>query len=401
MRKTIAASLLTLLLALCLMSCASVSETADQSALNADVTVMEDETIDGLFDIQGLDIASYRIRGEGPDGAYFDWVEADTPRIALADIRRGEWTLYAQGLNAAGEPVVQGKMTTFLSEDSPVDTLVFDESYGNGNVRCALAWNTAQVQHPSIEVFLKTDDGQFQSRSSDEIVYGNGTAIWTANDLPSGSYVVRFILKDRSSVVSGAAAALRVIDDKTSIGNVRLTIGDLSQVYGITLDNIPAETINGFIQLEDASAVFESDDMGLLYDWYLDGQYVGSDVNSDNISLSGMSKGYHRIDVVARSNDYGSINSDSIHIYTDGERVKEISEEEVNSTVEMFEATLSNLHMLEEQNAKAEAFDEAPVVTTVNSESDPVADTSADMVVETPVEDVTEIAIPANAEVVA
>lgn len=398
MRKTLAVSLLTLLFALSLISCASVEDAADQSATETAVTVMEDETVDGLFDIEGLNIASYRIRGEGPDGAYFDWVEAETPRIALADIRRGEWTLYAQGLNAKGEPVVQGQMTTFLSENSPVDTLAFDESYGNGNVRCALAWNTAQVQHPSVEVFLKTDDGEFQSRSADEIVYGNGTAIWSASDLPSGSYVARFILKDRSTVVSGAAAALRVIDDKTSVGNVRLTIGDLSQVYGITLDNIPAETVNGFIQLEDTNAVFESESTGLLYDWYLDGQYVGSDTNTDNISLSGMSKGYHRVDVVARSNDYGSINSDSIHIYTDGERVKEIAEEEVNSTVEKFEATLSNLHMLEEQNAKADSFEEAPVATAVNAEAEPVAETLSDVVLESPVEETVE---PIEAAVVA
>lgn len=337
-----------MLLVVSLASCASTADEdvamAGDAAQGAasDVTVLENGTVEGLFSIEDLNIASYRIRGEGPDGAYFDWVEADTPRIALADIRRGEWTLYAQGLNAAGEPVVQGQLTTFLSENTPVDNLVFDESYGNGDVRCALAWNTAQVQHPSVEVYLQTDDGEMYPVDG-EIVYGNGTAIWTAQGIPSGSYIARFILKDRSTPVSGAAAAMRVIDDKVSIGNVRLTIGDLSQVYGITLDNIPANTIEGDLVLgDDNNALFESENGDLLYDWYLDGTYLGTEVNGDSIPLSGLLKGYHRVDVVTRTADYGSINGDSIHIYTDGEMVQEIPEDEVNAAIPLFEATQAN-----------------------------------------------------------
>ena len=84
-----------------------VASEADVVATDSGMTAITgdsaEEVIDGLFNVEDLNIASYRIRGEGPDGAYFDWVEADSPMIALADIRRGEWTLYAQGLNEKGE----------------------------------------------------------------------------------------------------------------------------------------------------------------------------------------------------------------------------------------------------------------------------------------------------------
>ena len=338
--------LMLITVSLVLASCASTEAEAPaaEAVPAADITPLgEDEVVDGLFSIKDLDVASYRIRGEGPDGAYFDWVEAESPKIALADIRRGEWTLYAQGLNADGEPVIQGQMTTFLSEDSPVDNLVFDESYGTGSVRCALAWNTAQVQHPHIDVYVKADDGEYTPRDADEVVYGNGTAIWSADDLPSGSYVARFILSDRSTPISGAAAALRVIDDKTSIGQVRLTIGDLSHVYGITLDNLPAETINGAISVDDHGAAFDTDSTEkILYDWYIDGEYMGTENGHRTVNLEGLDKGYHRVDVIARTADYGSINGDSIHIYTDGERISEISEDEINAVVEEFEPTAEN-----------------------------------------------------------
>lgn len=335
-----------------------------------------EEVIDGLFNVGDLDIASYRIRGEGPDGAYFDWVEATSPMIALADIRRGEWTLYAQGLNEKGEVVVQGQLETFLSEDSPVDNLVFDESYGKGNVRCAIAWNPHQVQHPDIDVYVQRVGGQFVPHDDSEISYGNGTAIWETKGLDSGSYIVRFILKDRSSVVSGAAAALRVIDDKTSIGNVRMTIGDLSQIYGITLDNIPSNVLQGSLVFDGLDeAVFESDTSDLVYDWYIDGNYAGAAVDSEKIDLTGLSKGYHRIDVIARTDTYGSINGDSIHIYTDGEKVSEIAEEEVNKVVEMFLPTAENAQALRAaENAEAGAEAAETPEETVTDEAVSVAE---------------------------
>ena len=75
--------LIAALMAVLLASCASVEEAVPESPVLADT---DERAVDGLFDISGLDVTSYRIRGEGPDGAWFDWVESDTPKIALADV---------------------------------------------------------------------------------------------------------------------------------------------------------------------------------------------------------------------------------------------------------------------------------------------------------------------------
>lgn len=345
-RKSIGILALPVLMVLLLLaSCASSQVTEEEGTVLADTG---ERAVDGLFDIKGLDVVSYRVRGEGPDGAWFDWVESDTPKIALADVRRGLWTIYAQGLNRYGEPVVQGKLETFLSEDSPVDNLIFDEQYGTGDVRSALAWNPAQVMHPAVEVYLRADDGEYMARPSDEITVGNGTAIWAAHDIPSGSYIARFVLKDGSSPVSGAAAAVRVIDDSTSVGQVRMTIGDLSQVYGIELNNIPADTLQGHLELTggEASYINESDKSGLIYDWFLDGVFETSG-EAHSIPLSALKRGYHRIDCVARTADYGSINSTAFHVYADGlGGYAEVSEAEVNAAIEQFEATTENENAL-------------------------------------------------------
>ena len=334
-----------LMVLLLLASCASSQVTEDEGTVLADTG---ERAVDGLFDIKGLDVVSYRVRGEGPDGAWFDWVESDTPKIALADVRRGLWTIYAQGLNRYGEPVVQGKLETFLSEDSPVDNLIFDEQYGTGDVRSALAWNPAQVIHPAIDVYLRADDGEYMPRPSDEVTIGQGTAIWAAENIPSGSYIARFVLKDGSTPVSGAAAAVRIIDDSTSIGQVRLTIGDLSHVYGIELSNMPADTLIGHLELtgSEASYINESDASGLIYDWFIDGVFEESG-EQHSMPLDSLKRGYHRIDCVARTADYGSIASEAIHIYADGVGgYAEVSEAEVNAAIEEFQATAENENAL-------------------------------------------------------
>ena len=308
-----------------------------------DVTQVDaEDVIDGIFDIKGLDVVSYRLRGEGPDGAYFDWIEVTEPRVAIADVRRGEWTLYAQGLNADGEPVIQGKLETFLSEDSPIDNLVFQEDYGTGDVRCAFAWNPSQVQHPNVEIYMrKSTGGEWVARDISEIMVGDGTAMWTTSGLSSGSYVIRIILKDRSTIVSGAAAALRVVDDKLSVGQVRLTVGDLSQIYGITLDNVPANTVQGMLAISQKGVVYRTLEEGLLYDWFIDGEYLDG-FSAQEIEIPELLRGYHRIDCIVRTQDYGSINSDTIHIFSDGEYITEVSEAEVNAVIKDFKATLAN-----------------------------------------------------------
>lgn len=339
-------------LTISLMGCASSEQVAideADAAIQQEVVetvdpaqVEAEDVVDGIFDIRGLDVVSYRLRGEGPDGAYFDWIEVTEPRVAVADVRRGEWTLYAQGLNADGQPVIQGKLETFLSEDSPIDNLVFQEDYGTGDVRCAFAWNPSQVQHPNVEVYMmKSTGGEWVARDVSEIMVGDGTAMWTASGIPSGSYIIRIVLKDRSTTVSGAAAALRVVDDKLSIGQVRLTVGDLSQIYGVTLDNLPADTVQGMLALTGDGVVFRTIEEDLVYDWFIDGEYLDG-FSAQQITVPDLPKGYHRIDCIVRTSDYGSINSDTIHIFSDGEYITEVSEAEVNATIRDFTATLAN-----------------------------------------------------------
>lgn len=328
-----------ILAAACLLAMSCATQAAQpEEALPADeagVLLAEgEEAVAGMFSIEGLDIAGYRLRGEGPDGASFGWIDVTSPKVALADIRRGMWTLYAQALNADGEVMAAGKLETFLSEDSPVDNLVLDRTEGEGDLSCLITWSAGQVRHPKVEIYVKpADGGDYKAVGQDGIEMGeDGSCRWAAK-LSPGSYIARIVLDDGSRAVAGAAAAVRIIDGMTSVGDVGLVIGSLSTVYGITIQNTPAGTIAGNLAFAEGVVTFATPDplVNAYCDWYVDGEPAGSRTASIDLPSLGLEKGYHRIDCIVRTEDQASINSCSLMIHVEGESIATITENAVNA----------------------------------------------------------------------
>ena len=298
------------------------------------LAVADDETnwLSALGDIKNLNVASYMLRGEGPDGASFDWIEVKGTKVALSDVRRGQWTLYAKALGPNGELLATGKLETFLSNSSPTGVLYLDPESGEGSARCSFAWNTFQVLYPEIEIYLKKGNGEYVPRSSDEIAMGDGVAVWNAREIGAGSYTVRAILKDEGEIVAGVAAAMRVIDGKLSVGDVRFIVGKLSTIYGISLDNSPVSTIQGSLVLSNQGGLsYVSDSRDLRYDWFFNGEYLSGygEANIDIASL-GLSKGFYRIDVIVQDSNETSINSSSILLFVNGTVVRQVTEAEAD-----------------------------------------------------------------------
>lgn len=290
--------------------------------------------LSALGDIKGLNVVKYRLRGEGPDGASFDWIDVKGPKVALSDIRRGEWTLYAEAIGQDGAVVATGSLKTFLSDSTPLGTLFLSEETGKGNVESTFRWNTKQVIYPSIEIYMKSIDGNFMARDKSEIkINDDGTATWTAKGLQAGTYVVRAILKDENEVVSGVAAALRVIDGKKSVGNIQFVIGKLSTVYGIDLQNSPLDTVEGTISVTDGILSFDSNTENLVYTWFMDGDILDGEYGQTvDLNGRGLKKGYYRFDCIAcNANGFTSINTVSAFVFVDGETIFSVSAAEADS----------------------------------------------------------------------
>ena len=310
-----------------------VVEETPEEVVEEEVDLGDGNWLSALGSINGLDIKSYKLRGEGPDGASFDWIEVTGTKVALSDVRRGQWTLYAQAIGENGDILASGKLETFLSNSSPTGALYMDSEVGEGDVRCSFAWNTFQVLYPSIEIYVKKGDGEYVARDASEISIGDGVAVWNAKDVGAGSYVVRALLKDEGEVVAGVAAAMRIIDGKQSVGDVRFTVGKLSAIYGISLENTPTVTVKGNLELgENGNVSFVSDFTDLRYDWFLNGEYVEGE-NSDtlNIFQTSEDRGFFRLDCIVQNSNNTSINSASILVYSDGNVARVVTVEEAEA----------------------------------------------------------------------
>lgn len=309
------------------------TETTTENAVTEEAEE-ESNWLSAIGKIKGLNVKSYRLRGVGPDGAFFDWIDVKSPKVALSDIRRGEWTLFAEALAEDGTVLATGSLKTFLSESTPLGTLLLSDEVGSGSIKCNLSWNTSQVLYPSIEIYIKTHDGEFVARDKSEIeITENGKAVWTASNVPSGSYIARIILKDEGQVVSGIAAALRVVENKESLGNCQFVVGKLSTVFGIDLQNSPLDTVEGDITLANGILTFESPLTNLEYTWFIDGSAL-IDLNTQSLDIATLNlpKGYYRFDCIAnQENGFSSINTNTVYVYVDGASVICVTPEEADS----------------------------------------------------------------------
>lgn len=345
-RAMLSMFLVCLLVALTFVSCATGTSEKEMQVISVEPDVVQENQVvedlgqsnwlSALGDIQGLDIKRYRLRGEGPDGAKFDWIDVTGTKVALSDIRRGQWTLYAEAIGENGDILATGKLETFLSNSSPMGALVMDPEVGSGSARCSFAWNTFQVLYPTIEIYVKKGDGEYMPRDISEISIGDGVAVWNAKDIGAGSYIVRAVLKDEGEVVAGVAAAMRILDGKQSVGDVRFTVGKLSAIYGISLENTPTTTVRGTLELaENGDVKYVSDEKDLRFDWFLNGEYVRKN-NSDTLQLLQNidGKGFYRVDCVVQNSNLTSINSSSFLVYCDGTSTRLVSVEEAEGLKE-------------------------------------------------------------------
>lgn len=300
-RSWVAATVLLLTAAAMLTSCATSANPAE--------TTFEEDVKQGV---------TYRIRGEGPDGAFFGWRDVDSKYIALTEIRRGEWTLYAEKLDADGNTIATGSVNTFVSEEKPVADIAFT-SDGVGDVNCDLSWNLTQCRNPNVKVFLQDNTGNWFPRPEAEVTIGEDrcSGVWNANGVDAGSYTARFVLYDGETEIAGAASALRVVDGYVSLGDVEFAVGYCEVPFGVRVGEEPVFAPSGTIAVENGCAIYRNPDGSVQeVEWYINGDSV-----STGFALSldtTLNKDVYRLDAVAEGDNVKSSASATVIVHTDG-----------------------------------------------------------------------------------
>lgn len=283
----------------------------------------EKDYIDLLFGKTDMVVSSVRIRGEGPDGAYFDWIPVNSDKIVLTSgIKRGEWTIYVQGLSSTGAVVATGTMKTFLSENTPVANIILDQAEGYGDVSAKISWNIAQIRDPEIEVYIKdARGGSFSPIKKDDITIYDGFAIWDSKNIKAGSYIVRVVLKD-GDYKTGAAASIRVYDGLKSSGTIPVSVGDIWTAYGITTT---VDDIDAHLDYEDDIVTVNGSGFTLAT-WYLNGVEIGQG-RSVHLRLLPLMENANRIDVIV-SDESGRASYRGLVVYKNADNLTFMSQQE-------------------------------------------------------------------------
>lgn len=270
-----------------------------------------------IGNLSSLKVAKYMIRGEGPNGTQLPWTEINSDRLVLSNVERGEWKLFVEALNDSGDIIARGSIETFLSNDAPLTTISISEPEGYGAVDAVFIWSSSQVKNAKVRIFVKQYDGEFYERPAKEISVTKNQARWISRDIPSGNYVLKAELYDTEGIIGGCAVALRILNERISVGEIPIQIQKLPDKHGIKIEGSPAKKVEGYLNcnLETRKMAFVSTNFNeseLVYDWYVDGQEIPGMKNAKTIDFSKLITkiGYHEIVCIpAKKGNYSSIST--------------------------------------------------------------------------------------------
>ena len=315
MKKTF--SIIALMIIVCIVA---VSCETDRSHATMRVILQKDRSI--VPSDYSLEIARYKITGTGPSGASFE-VETSKESVSLEGLIIGEWHLAAEGMNANGDVLVTGETTHRLSSSNGSAIISLETLVGEGNLSVVFTWDAERLGNyePRIEVSLTPQYGDRSEKELTQVSFNKiaGTAEYSGEALPSGSYVLSAKLFSDSVQVAGLVEAVRIAGGQTSEGEIEFDLDKYPTEPGslelVNKTGVPVvcniegieESVSADIPLSVRITCKTDDVSDFQIEWFLNGDSIGE---GEEITFS-PKLGTHRLDVVASTSRIGTSGSAS------------------------------------------------------------------------------------------
>ena len=228
-----------------------------------------------------FDIVTYSIRGSGPDvgsGPLEFEIITDDNRYVAEALVFGTWEIEVSGLNATGEILAKG-LTLVDIASAGIVTVELEPVEGNGSLSISVEATRLPPDSSLIAVAKDSDGGEFPL---DAVTSEAGFLV--SHELPSGSYLVEFSMRDSvGEELSGAVEAIYILAGFETSGIVRIAIlpapdGDVAFEI-VSGGSIPAAAV---LIVESGSPLFTGDDLRARFDfaqgpatrvsWYINGR---------------------------------------------------------------------------------------------------------------------------------
>lgn len=177
-----------------------------------------------------MDIFSYTIIGNGPNGASFSEELNDSTTLSKNNLIKGDWTISVEAYNAGtdtSDPVLiaEGEKTiTILPAVLNEKSITVTPIIGVGDFELSVSWNEA-LTDPSLTYTLTTASKEAVDRT-DTFIISDQQGTLNIADLPNGYYVLEVTLNDNGSPVGYAADSLRIISGQKTSGTLAISMDD-------------------------------------------------------------------------------------------------------------------------------------------------------------------------------
>ncbi|MGD1822910.1 MAG: InlB B-repeat-containing protein [Pleomorphochaeta sp.] len=272
-----------------------------------------------------IDIDSYLISGEGPDGKIFEDVSCNcNESVTIRNLSIGEWTINVQALNENGDILGEETKTVNIEEDKETSShLSIHEFEGQGTLSLEIDWAEENITEPNIVASLCILNEKTRTDIDFIINSDNKTATYS-NNFQSGYYLLNIIFYDGSTddsnnIIDSKNYTVRIAKDKITKLDLELANDSFTEQndeitddsFSVSLDSDSYEsTIGDNLNISASTDV----NTALDYYWYLD-EILLNTSSTNSISLNEeLTIGTHTIKIIA-DND-GLYASDSAIITT-------------------------------------------------------------------------------------
>jgi hypothetical protein len=268
---------------------------------------------------QGLTITDYTISGEGPNGNTFS-LATSSAQVEINGLVIGTWNIHVEGLNQQGTKIAEGDISHHLTTRENRVEVVLDDFEGEGTVRLEFYWGDTEFTDIAFDLQLKPQGGIAETVAAGKQVDEASATATYEQVLSTGSYELVFNLYSEGTQIAGGIVAIRVLDGMLSTRTIPLVIDKPTpEATGFVLSSTVVEPVTGTIESIGSSilpntpqtATFSRTGGGgnapLEIDWYLDGSFLAS---GESIEFSTYT-GPHRLDVIAKTDGFGSVGSET------------------------------------------------------------------------------------------
>lgn len=259
-----------------------------------------------------MEIVSYDIKGTGPEGLIFEENKAPDGNFSKI-LEEGDWVVTVEAKNAENTVIYSGKTNCKINPGLTTSAeIVIRPIEGIGTLNLEIDWKSNILHTPVVISTLTPASGL--TKNLNFTISGN-KAVYSNNSIETGYHTLIVKLFDKSILTRGAVEVVRVVKDQVTTGsfifdNINQQSGiidiniiqNLSDPLDVHINNHIAQiAANESITLTASVPTYQEN---LTYVWYINGDVKGTGDNlNPSYIVSGLAKGFYRVDVTAFSTD--------------------------------------------------------------------------------------------------